>query len=50
MDRHCQLVYVFVTVRTTCYVRNNSDNQTLDMIIYQYYIDQYVRDNILQIQ
>jgi len=28
----------------------NSDNQTLDIIIYQYYIDQYVRDNILHIQ
>jgi len=27
-----------------------SDNQPLDIIVYQYYIDQYVRDNILQIQ
>jgi len=28
----------------------NNDNQTLDIIIYQYYTEQCVLDNILQIQ
>jgi hypothetical protein len=48
MDNHCHLVYL--SVRWLATWRKNSDNQTLGIIIYQYYIEQYVRDNILHIQ
>jgi hypothetical protein len=49
MGNHCHLVYVYVTVRTTCYMWKEQW-QPIGIIIYQYYTDQYVCDNIFQIQ
>jgi len=47
-DNHCHLVYL--SERSTCYVREKNKNQPLGFIMYQYYVNQYIRDNILQIQ
>jgi hypothetical protein len=48
MENHCHLVHL--SVRWLATWGKNSDNQTLGIIIYLYYIDQHLHDNVLHIQ